>query len=146
MSACRVPSLDGRPRFRSFLERCSRNKVEKSLLTFLAHTADDGTRCDLRDILMWLMFDMTCNLVFEVDLGCLQIGLPVVPFVAPWTTCWTRTSSGTSFCQCAGGSCTYKYKFGQEKMVVVARRTIELFVADTIVKRMSDQALQRGRQ
>ena len=27
-----------------------------------------------------LTFDMTCNLVFGVDPGCLQIGLPVVPF------------------------------------------------------------------
>ncbi|KAF7005336.1 hypothetical protein CFC21_020461 [Triticum aestivum] len=125
------------PRFRSFSARCARDKVDKSLLPFLAHVADaTGARCDLHDVILRMTFDITCNLVFGVDPGCLRIDLPVVPvaramddvletiflrYVFP-PACWRLM---------------YRYELGPEKKMVVARRTIDLFAADTIAKRRS---------
>jgi cytochrome P450 len=69
------------PRFRAFTSRCSRDKVEKSLLPFLALAADEGRPYDLQDAFLRLAFDLTCTLVFGVDTGCLATGLPEVPFM-----------------------------------------------------------------
>ncbi|KAM3373568.1 hypothetical protein ACQJBY_020174 [Aegilops geniculata] len=129
------------PRFRSFSARCTRDKVDKSLLPFLAHVADAGARCDLHDVILRMTFDMTCNLVFGVDPGCLRIGLPVVPVARAMDdvlntmfhrhifppTCW---------------SLMYRYELGPEKKMAVARRTIDRFAADTIAKRRSDHSLR----
>uniref|UniRef100_A0A8R7RG28 Cytochrome P450 86B1 n=1 Tax=Triticum urartu TaxID=4572 RepID=A0A8R7RG28_TRIUA len=68
------------PRYRSFVAQSSLDKVEQSVLPFLAHAADSDTTCDLQDVFTRWSFDTTCNLVFGVDPGCLAIGLPDVPF------------------------------------------------------------------
>jgi hypothetical protein len=51
------------PRFRAFVARCSRDKVEKSLLPFLTHAADEATPCDLQDVFLRLAFDTVCTLL-----------------------------------------------------------------------------------
>jgi cytochrome P450 len=131
------------PRFRAFTARCSRDKVERSLLPFLAHHAaadDEGrpTPCDLHDVFLRLTFDMTCALVFGVDPGCLALGLPGVPFaramddaletlflrhITP-TACWKLMSV---------------LGVGQEKKMAAARSTIDCFVATTVAKRRADK-------
>ncbi|KAK8446825.1 hypothetical protein SEVIR_9G550200v4 [Setaria viridis] len=128
-------------RFRTFTARCSRDKVERSLLPFLAHAADEGAPCDLHNVFLRLTFDMTCTLVFGVDPGCLAIGLPVVPFaramddaletlflrhVTPMP-CWKLMN---------------RLKVGQEKKMAAARRTIDSFVAATVAKRRADKIEQ----
>ncbi|KAF8780071.1 hypothetical protein HU200_001723 [Digitaria exilis] len=126
------------PRFRSFTARCSRDKVEKSLLPFLAHAADQGIPCDLHDAFLRLTFDMTCNLVFGVDPGCLAISLPVVPFARAMDDaletlflrhiipmpCWKLMSW---------------LEIGPEKKMAAARRTIDGFVSATVAQRRADK-------
>ncbi|XBI07241.1 hypothetical protein VPH35_135171 [Triticum aestivum] len=128
------------PRFRSLSARCSRDKVEKSLLPFLSHAADIGARCDLHDVFLRLTFDMTCNLVFGVDPGCLQIGLPVVPFARAMGDV-LATVLLRHIIPPACWRLMYRYELGPEKKMAVARRTIDQFAADMIAKRKSDHKL-----
>ncbi|KAI4969059.1 hypothetical protein ZWY2020_046389 [Hordeum vulgare] len=124
------------PRFRAFSARCTRDKVDTSLLPFLAHVADAGDRCDLHDVLLRMTFDMTCNLVFGVDPGCLQIGLPVVPFARAMDDVLDTIFFRHVFPP-ALWRLMYRYEVGPEKKMAVARRTIDRFAADTIAKRRS---------
>ncbi|CAM0870638.1 unnamed protein product [Alopecurus aequalis] len=128
------------PRFRAFSARYSREKVEGSLLPFLAHSADAGTSCDLHDAFLRLTFDMTCNLVFGVDPGCLQIGLPVVPFARAMDdvleTLFIRHLF-SPFCW----KLMYRLEVGTERKMAAARRTIDHFAAETIAKRRADHKL-----
>ncbi|KAI4969000.1 hypothetical protein ZWY2020_046330 [Hordeum vulgare] len=131
------------PRFRSFSARCTRDKVERSLLPFLAHAADVGARCDLHDVLLRLTFDMTCNLVFGVDPGCLQIGLPALPLARAMDDV-LETLFLRHVIPPACWRLMYRYGFGPEKKMAVARRIIDRFAADTIVKRRYSGHKLRG--
>ncbi|KAG2543619.1 noroxomaritidine synthase-like [Panicum virgatum] len=130
------------PRFRAFTARCSRDKVEKSLLPFLAHAADEGTPCDLHDVFLRLTFDMTCTLVFGVDPGCLAIGLPVVPFARAMDDA-LETLFLRHITPMACWKLMNRLEVGQEKKMAAARRTIDRFVADTVAKRRADK-LEQG--
>ncbi|VAI10669.1 unnamed protein product [Triticum turgidum subsp. durum] len=60
------------PRFRAFSARYSRDKVERSLLPFLAHAADAGTRtpCDLHDVFLRHIISPACwKLMYRYELG-----------------------------------------------------------------------------
>ncbi|WVZ55412.1 hypothetical protein U9M48_006072 [Paspalum notatum var. saurae] len=48
----KVQMLMADPRFRALTARCSHDKVEKSLLPFLALAADEGRPCDLVDVFL----------------------------------------------------------------------------------------------
>ena len=129
------------PRFRAFTARCSRDKVERSLLPFLAHhAADEGSRppCDLQDVFLRLTFDMTCTLVFGVDPGCLAVGLPVVPFARAMDD-----ALETLFLRHITPMACWKLmnvlEVGQERKMAAARRTIDSFVAATVAKRRADK-------
>ncbi|KAM3316405.1 hypothetical protein ACQJBY_034484 [Aegilops geniculata] len=125
------------PRFRAFSALYSRDKMERSLLPFLAHAAEDGTPCDLHDVFLRLTFDMTCNLVFGVDPGCLQIGLPVVPFARAMDDV-LETLFLRHIISPACWKLMYRYEVGTERKMAAARRTIDRFAADTIAKRRAD--------
>jgi len=130
------------PRFRAFTARCSRDKVERSLLPFLAHAADEGAPCDLHDVFLRLTFDMTCTLVFGVDPGCLAIGLPVVPFARAMDDA-LETLFLRHITPMACWKLMSRLEVGQEKKMAAARRTIDRFVAGTIAKRRADK-LEQG--
>ncbi|CAN6285742.1 unnamed protein product [Urochloa humidicola] len=129
------------PRFRAFTARCSRDKVEKSLLPFLAHAADVGAPCDLHDAFLRLTFDMTCTLVFGVDPGCLATGLPVVPFARAMDDA-LETLFLRHITPMALWKLMNKLEVGQEKKMAAARRTIDAFVATTVAKRRADKIEQ----
>ncbi|OAY64572.1 alkane hydroxylase MAH1-like [Ananas comosus] len=76
----RAQLLMAHQRFRSFVARCSREKVESGLLPLLGRAADAEDCIDLQDVFLRLTFDTTTRLVFGVDPGCLSAGLPTVPF------------------------------------------------------------------
>jgi cytochrome P450 len=129
------------PWFRAFTARCSRDKVERSLLPFLAHHATDDGRtppCDLHDVFLRLTFDMTCTLVFGVDPGCLAFGLPVVPFARAMDdaleTLFLRHIIPMACWKLMNG-----LEVGQERKMAAARRTIDSFVAATVAKRRADK-------
>lgn len=131
------------PRFRAFSAEYSRDKVEKSLLPFLEHAADAGTACDLHDVFLRLTFDMTCNLVFGVDPGCLAIGLPEIPFARAMDDV-LETLFLRHLISPACWKLMYRLELGPEKKMAVARRTIDRFAAETIAKRRADSHEAHG--
>ncbi|CAN6290726.1 unnamed protein product [Urochloa humidicola] len=133
------------PRFRAFTAASIRDKVERSLLLFLAAAAAGGEGsppCDLHDAFLRLTFDMTCTLVFGVDPGCLAVGLPVVPFARAMDdaleTLFLRHITPTPLWKLMN-----RLEVGQEKKMAAARRTIDGFVAATVAKRRADK-LEQG--
>ncbi|XP_047072291.1 cytochrome P450 86B1-like [Lolium rigidum] len=54
--------------------------VHRRLLPVLAETEAAGVAVDLQDVLLRLTFDNVCMIAFGVDPGCLQKGLPEIPF------------------------------------------------------------------
>uniref|UniRef100_A0A0E0CV02 Cytochrome P450 n=1 Tax=Oryza meridionalis TaxID=40149 RepID=A0A0E0CV02_9ORYZ len=125
------------PRFRAFVARSSLDKVEKGLLPFLAHVADERKTCDLQDVFTRWSLDATCHLVFGVDPGCLDIGLPEVPFARAMDdvlrTIFLRHTMPVSFWK------TMRWLgIGHEKRNAAARRTVESFVASAIAKHRAD--------
>lgn len=54
--------------------------VHQRLLAVLADTEAAGAAVDLQDVLLRLTFDNVCMIAFGVDPGCLQKGLPEIPF------------------------------------------------------------------
>uniref|UniRef100_J3LJU7 Cytochrome P450 n=1 Tax=Oryza brachyantha TaxID=4533 RepID=J3LJU7_ORYBR len=113
------------------------DKVEKGLLPFLAHVADAGRTCDLQDVFTRWSLDATCHLVFGVDPGCLDVGLPEVPFARAMDdalrTIFLRHTMPVSCWK------TMRWLgIGHEKRNAEARRTIESFVASAIEKHRAD--------
>ncbi|XP_074574527.1 noroxomaritidine synthase 3-like [Curcuma longa] len=66
--------------FRSFVFAASHDKVEKGLLPLLDELARRAEAVDLQDVFLRLTFDMTSYLVFGIDLCCLSVDFPTVPF------------------------------------------------------------------
>ncbi|KAF6994669.1 hypothetical protein CFC21_011318, partial [Triticum aestivum] len=54
--------------------------VHRRLLPVLAETEAAGAAVDLQDVLLRLTFDNVCMIAFGADPGCLQKGLPEIPF------------------------------------------------------------------
>lgn len=67
-------------RFQQFLEKTSKNKVEKGLVPILEHVSNLGLVLDLQDLFQRFTFDTTCLFVTGYDPCCLSIDLPKVPF------------------------------------------------------------------
>ncbi|VAI25042.1 unnamed protein product [Triticum turgidum subsp. durum] len=123
------------PRFRAFVTRCSRRKVERDLLPLLAHVAGGGTGvCDLQDVFLRLTFDTTTTLVFGVDPGCLAIGFPEVPFARAMDDAMdvllVRNVLPPSWWKLVRW-----LGVGHERKMAVAWRDIDRFIGDTIAKR-----------
>lgn len=122
------------PRFRAFVSRCSRRKVERDLLPLLAHVAGGAGEVDLQDVFLRLTFDTTTTLVFGVDPGCLAIGLPEVPFARAMDDAMdvllVRNVLPLSWWKLVRW-----LGVGYERKMVAAWRDIDQFIGDTIAKR-----------
>ncbi|KAM3354502.1 hypothetical protein ACQJBY_025281 [Aegilops geniculata] len=123
------------PRFRAFVSRCTRRKVESDLLPLLARAADAGSgECDLQDVFLRLTFDTTTTLVFGVDPGCLAVGFPQVPFARAiddaMDVLLVRTVLPLSWWKLVR-----RLGVGYERKMTVAWRDIDWFIGDTIAKR-----------
>ncbi|KAL5217919.1 hypothetical protein ABZP36_018603 [Zizania latifolia] len=125
------------PRFRAFVSRSSLDKVERSLLPFLAHVADAGEICDLQDVFTRWSLDTTCHVVFGVDPGCLDVGLPEVPFARAMDDV-LRTIFLRHVMPVSCWKMMRWLGIGQEKRNAAARRTVESFVASAIGNRRAD--------
>ncbi|XP_062200522.1 noroxomaritidine synthase 3-like [Phragmites australis] len=122
------------PQFRSFAARCSRGKVENSLLPFLAHTANEGWSCDLNNVFLRLTLDLNCTLVSGVNPGCLAIGSPVVPSFARAMDDALETLFLRHITPATCWKLMKRLEVGQEKKMAVSQRTIDSFVTATIEK------------
>uniref|UniRef100_R7VZM0 Cytochrome P450 86A1 n=1 Tax=Aegilops tauschii TaxID=37682 RepID=R7VZM0_AEGTA len=122
------------PRYRAFVAQSSLDKVEQSVLPFLAHAADSDTTCDLQDVFTRWSFDTTCNLVFGVDPGCLAIGLPDVPFARAMDDV-LRTVFVRHIMPVTCWKVMRRLDVGHERKNAAARRTADEFVAATLASR-----------
>ncbi|XBI22056.1 hypothetical protein VPH35_063120 [Triticum aestivum] len=123
------------PRFRAFVSRCTRRKVESDLLPLLARVADAGSgECDLQDVFLRLTFDTTTTLVFGLDPGCLAVGFPEVPFARAIDDAMdvlpVRIVLPLSWWKLVR-----RLGVGYERKMTVAWRDIGRFIGDTIAKR-----------
>ncbi|KAL6592393.1 hypothetical protein ACP70R_049446 [Stipagrostis hirtigluma subsp. patula] len=118
LQRAKAQTLMAGPRFRAFAARRSRDKVEASLLPFLAHAADAGAPCDLHD--------------------CLAVGLPTVPFARAMDDAlealFLRHVIPMPLWKLMN-----RLEIGHERKMAAARRTIDGFVADTVAKRRADK-------
>lgn len=131
------------PRFRSFVSRCSRRKVEGDLLPLLAHVAGGAGEVDLQDVFLRLTFDTTTTLVFGVDPGCLAIGLPEVPFARGMDDAMdvllVRNVLPLSWWKLVRW-----LGVGYERKMAAAWRDIDRFIGDTIAKRREVMKIRGG--
>ncbi|XP_058084329.1 noroxomaritidine synthase 2-like [Magnolia sinica] len=67
-------------RFRRFVVKACREKVENGLVPLLSHIAHQVHAVDLQDVLQRFTFDVTCLLVCGTDPGCLSADFPTIPF------------------------------------------------------------------
>ncbi|KAI3728360.1 hypothetical protein L6452_16994 [Arctium lappa] len=65
-------------RFMQFSMHAIEKLVNEKLLKVLE--AKKGCAIDLQDVLLRFTFDNTCAVAFGVDSGCLEVGLPEIPF------------------------------------------------------------------
>ncbi|KAE8769215.1 Cytochrome P450 86A2 [Hordeum vulgare] len=132
------------PRFRAFVSRCSRLKVERDLLPLLDHVAATSTGgvCDLKDVFLRLTFDMTATLVFGVDPGCLTVSFPEVRFARAiddaMDVLLVRSVLPLSWWKLVRW-----LGVGYERKMTVARLDIDGFIGDAIAKRRD--AVKAGR-
>ena len=122
------------PRFRAFVSRCSRRKVERDLLPLLAHVAAGAGEVDLQDVFLRLTFDTTTTLVFGVDPGCLAIGFPEVPFARAMDDAMDVLLI-RNVLPLAWWKLVRWLGVGYERKMAVAWRDIDQFIGDTIAKR-----------
>ncbi|CAM0870631.1 unnamed protein product [Alopecurus aequalis] len=121
-------------RFRAFVSRCSRRKVERDLLPLLAHVATGAGVCDLQDVFLRLTFDTTTTLVFGLDPASLSIGLPEVPFARAMDDAMDVLLV-RSLLPLAWWKLVRWLGVGYERKMVAAWRDIDRFIGDTIAKR-----------
>uniref|UniRef100_A0A0D9XDY3 Cytochrome P450 n=1 Tax=Leersia perrieri TaxID=77586 RepID=A0A0D9XDY3_9ORYZ len=108
------------PRFRAFVSRCSRDKVEKALLPLFAHLARTGEACDLQDLFMRLTFE-TNN---DAGLRNRRHRVPCAQL------------TGGAYRTCDG---QWRLGIGSERRMAQALRTLDMFLYETIAKRRADK-------
>lgn len=135
----RAHSVMSRPSFRALVAECSRNKVGNGLVPQLAK---QGVVVDLQDVFLRLTFDMTCNLVFGTDPGCLSKGFPTVPFARAMDDAmevlFFRHTVPPSVWKLMR-----RLRIGKEKKMAEARRVIDDFIAQSI-RKVKEEKVSRG--
>ncbi|XP_020155332.1 noroxomaritidine synthase 2 [Aegilops tauschii subsp. strangulata] len=71
-------SVLSNPLLVGLMTKCCHDKVEKSLLPFMAHMVRTNTHVDMNDMLMRLVFDLYATTIFSVDPTCLSLDMPSV--------------------------------------------------------------------
>ncbi|XP_020094070.1 alkane hydroxylase MAH1-like [Ananas comosus] len=130
----RAQLLMAHRRFRSFVARCSREKVESGLLPLLGRAADAGDCIDLQDVFLRLTFDTTTRLVFGVDPGCLSAGLPTVPFAKAMDDAMAALFLRHTV-PAAWWKAMRRLGIGPEKKLAAARVVIDRFIAETVAEK-----------
>jgi cytochrome P450 len=73
-----IHSMIKNEKFKLFLQKVSRGKVESSLIPILDHVSSMGIEVDLQDVFQRYTFDNVCFMVLGFDPNCLSIDFPEV--------------------------------------------------------------------
>ncbi|XP_058069125.1 noroxomaritidine synthase 2-like [Magnolia sinica] len=124
-------------KFRQYVAKRSREKVENGLMPVLEYKARRGDVVDLQDVLKRFTFDSTCILVFGADPGSLSLSFPTVPF----SKAMDDAMEVLMFRHVVPESCWMLLrwlKIGEEKKFAEAWKTIDCFINEHISKRMEE--------
>ncbi|KAJ3682401.1 hypothetical protein LUZ60_014974 [Juncus effusus] len=135
----KIKSLLSNQNFRTFNTRMSREKVETALLPFLANAASKGLAVDMQDIFLRLMFDISTNFIFGVDLRSLSLDLPVIPFVKAADDA-TASLLYRIYTPALWWKLLRWLGIGSEKRLAEAQRIGYTFIAETIETRRKEMA------
>ncbi|KAM1064439.1 hypothetical protein ACFX13_029140 [Malus domestica] len=113
--------------------------VYARLLPVLEDSIKNSTQIDLQDILMRLTFDNICMISFGVDPGCLQRGLPNIPFAQAFENATTGT-----LMRFVIPTCVWKamrcLNLGGERKLKMSIREVDEFADDVIRTRKKELA------
>ncbi|XP_078173437.1 noroxomaritidine synthase 2-like [Carex rostrata] len=132
----KAQQLISHPRFRAYVVQSSRDKVEMSLLPFLAHASKQDQPIDMQDVCLRLTFDITTKLIFGVDPNSLSIGLPTVPFARAMDVAMEALFFRHVI---PVWKLLRRLNMGREKKLAVAWRVIDRFVEETIEKKRAEK-------
>uniref|UniRef100_A0A1D1Y222 Cytochrome P450 86B1 n=1 Tax=Anthurium amnicola TaxID=1678845 RepID=A0A1D1Y222_9ARAE len=133
------------PRFRRFVARTARAKVEGALLPLLTRAAETaGSALDLQDVFLRFTFDTTCTLVLGVDLGSLSPGLPIVPFAKAMDDV-EEVLFFRHIVPMSWWKLLRWLRVGEEKKMALAWETIDHFIANHI-SRKEVEVRSKGRR
>ncbi|KAJ9170290.1 hypothetical protein P3X46_018410 [Hevea brasiliensis] len=130
-------------RFHQFLNKTSRDMVEKGLVTVLEHVAERGLVVDMQDLFQRFTFDITCKLIIGYNPRCLSIDFPEVEFSkamddAEETLFWRHITPEWFW------KSQRKLKIGQEWKMERAWKTLDRISAEYISrkrKQLNNQSL-----
>eukprot|EP00249_Psilotum_nudum_P011489 c23202_g1_i1 orf=778-2373(+) len=77
--------------FKDYIANTVKDLVGERLLPVLNDVCEKGCQVDLQNVLLRYTFDSTCIGAFGVNSGCLEIGLPEVPFAKAFETATEAT-------------------------------------------------------
>ncbi|KAF8411566.1 hypothetical protein HHK36_004121 [Tetracentron sinense] len=123
--------------FHQFLEKTSRDEVERGLIPVLEHVSKQGLVVDLQDVFQRFTFDTTCILVSGFDPGCLSIDFPDVPF----SKALDDVEEAIFFRHIVPESCWKLLRWlriGEEKKLSRAWETLDHFIAQYITMKREE--------
>ncbi|KAM0960926.1 hypothetical protein TB2_019971 [Malus domestica] len=114
--------------------------VHARLLPVLEDSIKHSAAIDLQDILLRLTFDNVCMIAFGVDPGCLQPGLPKIPFAQAFEDATEATLMRFVTPTCLWKTMRY-LNLGAERKLKRSIREVDEFADDVIRTRKKELAL-----
>ncbi|KAF5737935.1 Cytochrome P450 family 86 subfamily B polypeptide 1 isoform 1 [Tripterygium wilfordii] len=115
--------------------------VHSRLLLVLENAVENSISIDLQDILLRLTFDNVCMIAFGVDPGCLNPGLPEIPFAKAF-----EDATEATVLRFVSPTCLWKtmrfLNLGTEKKLKRSIKGVDEFAEEVIRKRKKELGLQ----
>ncbi|KAF4387607.1 hypothetical protein G4B88_003934 [Cannabis sativa] len=124
-------------KFRNLTTESLRELVHQRLLTVLDDSVQKLTALDLQEVLLRLTFDNVCMIAFGVDPGCLQKGLPEIPFAKAF-----EDATEATIFRFVTPTCLWKLmrylNIGTEKKLKESLEGVDEFAEDVIQTRKKE--------
>ena len=124
-------------KFRTLTTESLREIVHARLLPVLEDSIKHLAEIDLQEVLLRLTFDNVCMIAFGVDPGCLQKGLPQVPFAKAFEDATEATVFRFVTPTCLWKAMRY-FNVGMEKKLKDSLRGVDEFAEDVIQTRKKE--------
>ncbi|PON77732.1 Cytochrome P450, E-class, group I [Parasponia andersonii] len=124
-------------KFRNLTTESLRELVHNRLLPVLEDSIKQLAEIDLQEVLLRLTFDNVCMMAFGVDPGCLQKGLPQIPFAKAFEDATEATVFRFVTPTCVWKAMRY-FNLGMEKKLKESLRGVDEFAEDVIQTRKKE--------
>ncbi|XP_062090050.1 cytochrome P450 86B1 [Humulus lupulus] len=124
-------------KFRNLTTESLRELVHARLLPVLEDSIKQLAGIDLQEVLLRLTFDNVCMIAFGVDPGCLQKGLPEIPFAKAFEDATEATVFRFVTPTCLWKAMRY-LNVGMEKKLKESLRGVDEFAEDVIQTRKKE--------